>query len=257
MRSASIALLAWGMVPSVARADVTKPCKGCTLELPDAKPDTKSATTVGQSVAARPTAKSVTAGQSASGRKVPLLVVLHGDRETAAAAAARWRSAVRQRSWALLSLQCPTEQGCRDSWWQWNGSPSWLVERVSEIAKNTDIDSRRIYLVGWSGGATYIGIHGAEWNSVFAALVIHGGGMAPSDEKCPVPAPPVYFLVGDRNPLHYLMKGLRSWLIHCDADIEWDLVRGGDHDGENRALDRKKALAILDWLAERRLSIME
>jgi hypothetical protein len=28
-------------------------------------------------------------------------------------------------------------------------------------------------------------------------------------------------------------------------------VRGGDHDKERRALDRKKALAILDWLGER------
>jgi hypothetical protein len=31
----------------------------------------------------------------------------------------------------------------------------------------------------------------------------------------------------------------------------WDLVRGGDHDKEDRSLDRKKALAILDWLDER------
>lgn len=30
----------------------------------------------------------------------------------------------------------------------------------------------------------------------------------------------------------------------------WDLVRGGDHDKEDRALDRRKALAILDWLAD-------
>jgi hypothetical protein len=30
----------------------------------------------------------------------------------------------------------------------------------------------------------------------------------------------------------------------------WDLVRGGDHDKEDRALDLRKALAILDWLAD-------
>jgi len=33
-------------------------------------------------------------------------------------------------------------------------------------------------------------------------------------------------------------------------DIVWDLVNGGDHDKEERSLTRKKALAILDWLAE-------
>lgn len=246
-------MLAGLTVPSIARADVPSPCKACTLDWP-ANPTARSVT---RQVLPTGTAESSAVSTSQSQRKIPLLVVLHGDRERATTAAARWRGAARQRSWAVLSLQCPIELGCTDSWWKWNGDPKWLVEQVSDIAKNPEIDSQRIYLVGWSGGATYIGLHAADWGSHFAAVVIHGGGMDPPDDQCPARVTPVYFLVGDRNPLHYLMKRLRGWFNHCQADIEWDLVRGADHDGEDRALDRKKALAILDWLAERRLSIME
>jgi hypothetical protein len=47
------------------------------------------------------------------------------------------------------------------------------------------------------------------------------------------------------------VKDLRRWFDGCRQDVVWDLVRGGDHDKEDRALDRKKALAILDWLGER------
>jgi len=44
---------------------------------------------------------------------------------------------------------------------------------------------------------------------------------------------------------------LRACFDGCHEDLVWDLVRGGDHDKEDRALDKKKALAILDCLTER------
>jgi poly(3-hydroxybutyrate) depolymerase len=204
----------------VARAEATPLCVKCTLDLP-----------------------------TTHDGGVPLLVVLHGDREHAAAAAARWRGAAKQRGWAMLALQCPTELGCKDSWWQWNGEPGWIVEQIDAAARDAPIDRSRIYLAGWSGGATYMGMHASVWPATFAALVFHGGGHEPNAD-CPTPALPAYFLVGDRNPLHALVKDLRAWFDGCKQDIVWDLVNGGDHDKEERSLDRKKALAILDWLAE-------
>jgi poly(3-hydroxybutyrate) depolymerase len=218
VRIAIVCLLA---LTTVAHADPAPLCKQCTLEVP-AQHD----------------------------GDLPLLVVLHGDRERAASAAARWHAAAKQRGWALLALQCPVDQGCKDSWWRWNGEPGWIEAQVAAVAKTTPIDPARIYLAGWSGGATYIGMHAPAWTQTFAALVIHGGGHEPYTE-CPARPLPAYFLVGDKNPLHALMKDLRAWFDGCHEDIVWDLVRGGDHDKEDRALDRKKALAILDWLAER------
>ena len=204
-----------------ARADAAPPCRRCTLELPTRRDG-----------------------------DLPLLVVLHGDRERATTAAARWHAAAGQRGWAVLALQCPVDQGCKDSWWQWNGEPSWIVDQVAAVAKTVAIDPSRIYLAGWSGGATYIGMHAPAWTETFAAVVLHGGGHEPHAD-CPARALPAYFLVGDHNPLHHLMKDLRAWFDGCKQDVVWDLVRGGDHEMEDRALDRKKALAILDWLTAR------
>jgi len=181
---------------------------------------------------------------------VPLLVVLHGDREAATAATRRWRAAALARGWVLLGLQCPTQEGCKDSWWKWDGDPAWLLAQIAKVEASVAIDPKRVYLVGWSGGATYLGRHAQAWEATIAALVFHGGGHQPSEAEC-VGRLPAYFLVGDRNPLHELMKDLRAYFDRCGQDVAWDLVRGGDHDKEERALDRAKALAILDWLAAR------
>jgi len=182
---------------------------------------------------------------------VPLVVVLHGDREHAPAAAARWRAAVAKRGWALLALECPSALGCKDSFWKWDGEPSWVYEQVAAVGKQRAIDPARVYLVGWSGGASYIGWRARAWDRGFAAVVFHGGGMPPSSADCPERALPAYFLVGDRNPLHQLAKQLRAYFDTCKADVTWDLVEGADHAKEESALSAKKAAAILDWLAAR------
>ena len=196
------------------------PCKGCVVELP------------------------------AGTTPVPLIVILHGDREHAPAAAARWHAAVRQRGWALLALQCPADLGCTDSFWKWDGDPSWVRDQVAAVAATRAIDPHRIYLVGWSGGASYIGAHATAWTT-FAAIVIHGGGMAPADPACAAHGPPVYFLVGDKNPLHALAKELRDYFETCKHEVTWELVPGADHAREEAVLTPKKAGAILDWLAAR------
>lgn len=216
MRVASIVLL----LTALARADAT-PCTGCILELADRR----------------------------DGGAVPLLVVLHGDRDHAANSAARWRAAARAKGWAVLALECPVADGCKGSWWQWNGDPAWITARVAAVTAKEKIDPARIYLAGWSGGASYIGLHSPAWPEVFAAVVIHGGGEPPKTSDCPTKTLPAYFLVGDANPLHGLARDLRTWFETCKDDVVWDLVPKGDHDKESRALTKAKAAEILDWLA--------
>jgi predicted esterase len=177
---------------------------------------------------------------------VPLVVVLHGDREHAAAAAARWHGATKKKGWALLALECPRELGCKDSFWKWDGDPQWVGDQIDALAKHRAIDRARIVLVGWSGGASYIGAHAQAWNHV-AAIVIHGGGMPPASDGCADPRPPVYFLVGDKNPLHALAVHLRDYFETCKHAVTWDLLAGAEHGREEAALTSKKAEAILDW----------
>jgi predicted esterase len=187
---------------------------------------------------------------------VPLLVVLHGDRERPGSAAARWRAATTARGWALLALPCPRDEGCADSWWRWNGDPAHVIARVEDAViaaarRGAKIDRARIAIAGWSGGATYLGLRAQAWGDVFSGIVLHGGGMAPGQVGCAARRAPAYFLVGDRNPLHALAVELRVHLDGCEHEVVWDLVRGGDHAREARSLDRRKATAILDWLSGR------
>ena len=222
MRALLVALVLATAAPALAAPapppPPAAPCAGCVLALPHAD------------------------------HPVPLVVVLHGDREHARDAAARWRGPIAKRGWALLALECPCKQ---DSFWQWDGDPAWVGTQVAAVEAHARIDPARVYLVGWSGGASYIGWRAKAWAPAFAAVVLHGGGMPPGDADCPAAGLPAYFLVGDRNPLHHLAKDLRAYFDACHEDVMWDLVRGADHDGERRALTARKAATILDWLAAR------
>ncbi len=197
-----------------AVGDPKAPCDGCTLDLPDGEP-------------------------------VALLVVLHGNHETAGDAAARWRDAALARGWAVLGLQCPRDLGCdREArWYRWAGDPRWIYEQVDRAGHFP-----RMYLAGWSGGASYIGMMAPAWNR-FAGVVFHGGGQPPPRAAgCPRGLP-AYFLVGDANPAHEAAVHLRDYWESCGDDVEWDLLEGADHAEEDAALDASKAVVILDWLA--------
>lgn len=207
--------------PRVTHNVVSPPCSGCTVDLPSQRTEPQ-----------------------------PILVVLHGNHETAKDAAARWRDAALARGFAVVGLTCPRDRGCDDGkWYAWDRTPRFVLEALAKVREQLPIDPARTYLAGWSGGASAIGEHLGAWQP-FSAIVIHGGGQRPADGACPPHAMPAYFLVGDENPAHGAAVALREHLEKCDAPLEWDLVRHADHAGEKRALDREKAEDILEWLDE-------
>jgi poly(3-hydroxybutyrate) depolymerase len=189
-----------------------------------------------------------------TGRPSPLLVVLHGNNETGQARAQRWRATAELRGWKVLALDCPRDLGCdaRGRWYLWNGDPSWVRDQVKAFAARDHIDMSRVFLAGWSGGATYIGKRFPAWDSMFAGIVIHGGGVPPLDDECPDRRLPTYFLVGDKNPMHDATRRLREYLERCDQDVRWDLVPGANHPKEDEALTPEKVDEILEWLESHR-----
>lgn len=184
----------------------------------------------------------------------PLLVVLHGDRESGEERAQKWREAAERRGWRVLALDCPRDRGCDEQrrWYTWNGDPSWVRQQVLALAERVRIDMSRVFLAGWSGGATYIGKRMPAWASLFAGVVIHGGGVAPAGDACPDRPFPAYFLVGDENPAHRGSVRLREYFERCKLDVKWDLVPGANHPLEDAALTPTKATEILRWLEEHR-----
>lgn len=187
---------------------------------------------------------------AAKGEHRPLLVLLHGDRQPPRRMIAAFRAAAARHDVALLAPPCPKEDGCdQRSFWRWNADPSWLAALVDRAVAAHDLDPDRVALVGWSGGATYLGKRMAELDdrddrddlddlgARYSAAILVGGGV-PSP-RCAKRSPmPVFLLQGDHNPNHHLAVALRESLLACGHEVQWHLVRGADHAAEWKALTR-------------------
>jgi poly(3-hydroxybutyrate) depolymerase len=100
---ASLVAALGGVAPTSMKGDATRtaiadtttrlsdaPCPGCFASLPS------------------------------SDSPAPLLVLLHGDFESASAIYAKWRTLAEAGGIAVFAPACPESEGCRRSWWRWN-----------------------------------------------------------------------------------------------------------------------------------------
>jgi poly(3-hydroxybutyrate) depolymerase len=196
------------------------------------------------------------AAYTPSADPLPPLVVLHGDWGVGPAdLVTAWEKHAAKRGLAVLALKCPVDRGCKGSWWQWNGDPAWIAQQIDAFEKkqSVTVDHKRIYLAGWSGGASYMGMRAQTFQQTFAALVYHGGGIAPGGPCAPASAAPApaYFLVGDANPLHHLAVSLKKENEQCGIAVTWKLLAGADHTAEWKALDANGG-AIVEWLLKKK-----
>ncbi len=83
----------------------------------------------------------------------PLLVLLHGDEGGPSRIVAAWRDVAAKRGMVLFAPTCPRALGCVGSYWQWDGDPKWLLDRVADVEAKYRVDATRRYLGGWSGGS--------------------------------------------------------------------------------------------------------
>lgn len=186
----------------------------------------------------------------------PLLVLLHGDNGDAKSMHAAWEKFASARNIALLSLPCPPDLGCTNSFWAWNGEPSWITDRIESFSKRRAIDRDRMWIAGWSGGASYIGLRTRELEQTFAAIVLWGGGIPPASDACSEDKPPVFFLSGDQNPLQHLALQLRDHYTRCGNEVSFRLVKGADHHKEWNALETHGSEIADALLAKRKVRVV-
>ncbi len=185
---------------------------------------------------------------------LPLVVVLHGDEGHPRKVAEAW-AALAERGLCEGQLckgstppdqrlrvflpSCPRAEGCLGSYWRWGQSPDWLFDRIDEVSARYALESNRVYVAGWSGGATYIGMKAEAFSSRVSGLSLVGGG-APSQEQClESPCVSVDYLMGDANPLFELARNTRDRLSECGHPLRWQELAHADHGAEWRAYQRE------------------
>lgn len=186
----------------------------------------------------------------------PMFVVLHGDEGSLRVVLQLWEKPLEQRNIILLALRCPKALGCVSSYWQWGGDFDWIVQQSEAVMKAYSVDRDRVYLSGWSGGSTYIGMNEPKWGDLFAAININAGGSPPvSGLDCAPCKTPVYYFMGGKNPLIELAESTRNSIQRCGHRLEWDFHPGLNHGGELRLLSSEATKnRILDWLLTQRRS---
>jgi pimeloyl-ACP methyl ester carboxylesterase len=130
----------------------------------------------------------------------PLIVYLSGGGGLAFDAASHTGNAVKHAGYLLLF---PHAGG--DLWWE--AKPTEMVHALLlEILRTYNVDTNRVYLVGWSNGGTAALEYGTRWPDRFAAIAsLMGAGLdTPSRTALPLQNledVPVLFLHGDKDPL--------------------------------------------------------
>jgi poly(3-hydroxybutyrate) depolymerase len=184
----------------------------------------------------------------------PLFVALHGDEGSTRVVLRLWKAPLEKRGYILLALQCPKEKGCQGSFWRWAGDTSFMTAPLDAVEAAYNIDRERIYLSGWSGGSTYMGMSAPSISPRFAALNLNAGGIPPTDTSACAPCKaPVYYMMGGKNPFAHLAESARDYYKRCGHDVTWDFRKNLDHPGELGAISKEATKeSILAWFDTKR-----
>lgn len=188
----------------------------------------------------------------------PLLVSLHGDEGSPRASHGIWKKAAQEKGYILLSPECPRDLGCKKRWGtgSWHrdasaGSVAWINAQIDAVEAAYNIDRSRIYLLGGSRGAVYVGFYADAFAPRIAGAAMYAGGYSSATSTCAPCALPVYILVGDRDYLLDIAQKARDWFLGCGSEVVFDEMPGGRHRGVGKSLLKGKAATILDWFSAR------
>jgi hypothetical protein len=200
----------------------------------------------------------------------PVLETFHGDEgptEGVAGSLALFSAAADAHGTIVLALACSVDLGCVDGnfsgWLAAQGyrvtaeRRAFIEAQVTKIESLYDVDVKREYLAGTSGGAYVLGYLAQAEAKRYAGAAFVAGGMAAwtgTGNPCPTPKIPGYFLGGDRDPrTGGQMSELATSFQRCGQEIQLDLVPGADHGQTIASLGAGRADAILSWLEARPL----
>jgi predicted esterase len=162
---------------------------------------------------------------------IPLLLALHGDEGTPDYIYSVFLGLQKTSAGAFI-LVAPKAKAGGGSWYQATSEHVTFVNAVlSSVLATYNIDQDRIWITGWSGGATFLGYYAVLRQDVLAAVVYHmggggGGSYAPPAGSCKIPA---RFVIGSADFLYNLAKTQYNTLTGKGHETVWIELPGVAH----------------------------
>ncbi len=170
-------------------------------------------------------------GGYSPGKKMPLLLALHGDEGTSDYIYSAFKG-MQDSSGGAFILIAPKAPYGGGSWYKATSSHTTFINAVLNWAINSyNVDLDRIWVTGWSGGATFLGYYAPLRQDILAAVVYYmgAGGVgsySPPQGSCKVPA---RFVIGNKDFLYKLASNHYQLLKGNGHLVEWIELKGVGH----------------------------
>lgn len=181
---------------------------------------------------------------------MPLLFALHGDEGKPDYIYSSFRT-LQQNSGGAFILVAPKAAHGWGSWYKATSSNAVFIDAVlSKLLSSYNIDQDRIWLTGWSGGATFLSYYAIKRQDRVAAVIYYlggggGGSYSPPPGSCKIPA---RFVIGSKDFLYSLATKHRSVLQQNGHQVQWVELPGVGHSFKSSTLP-----ATWQWLQQKTL----
>lgn len=206
----------------------------------------------------------------ATKKPAPLLVALHGDEGPSAGVPSviqLWTSAADKHGYLVLAVPCSSQIGCADGNYSgWLAGQGYRITAQNMAVINGwadkmeelyDVDTKREYLGGYSGGAYVLGYFAQAQADRYAGAAFVAGGMPAwtgTGQPCPAKKIPGYFLGGEDDfRTEGQMTDTKNAFATCMQEAELVVVAGADHGQTIATLGAGRGDAILTWFNARPL----
>jgi pimeloyl-ACP methyl ester carboxylesterase len=183
-------------------------------------------------------------------KAIPLLLALHGDEGTPDYIYSVFKG-LQGTSGGAFILVAPKAPFGGGSWYQSTSNHTTFINAViDKLLKQYNIDQDRIWVTGWSGGATFLGYYAIKRQDILAAVVYHmggggGGSYSPPAGSCKIPG---RFVIGTADFLYNLAQKQYNTMKQNGHSVKWVELPGVGHKFDNKTLP-----ATWTWLQSKTL----
>ena len=169
-------------------------------------------------------------------KPAPIIVMLHGSGDSGYMPVSRWMEFARREGIVIVG-----PNALDSSMWRIpEDAPQFIHDLVKFLRSKHNIDDRRVYLFGHSGGAIvglYLGLLQSEY---FAAVAVHAGAMQPEHGDFIARTKrkiPISLFVGTNDPLFPVadVRQTRDMLTSRGFTVELNEIKDHTHDYGRRS----------------------